>query len=214
MMSLMCNAILFDLDGTLIDSTNCVERAWRIWCAEHKLDFNEIVQKAHGRRAADSIRLFMPYLDPSVEAQKLEDLECSCVDGLSALSGAHEIINKLPSGCWAIVTSGTRRLANHRLSHVGIQAPQVLVTGDDVLEGKPSPEGYRKAADCLGIEYGNCLVVEDAPAGIQAARNAGMMVLAVATTHSAGELENADYCVDDLRKIKIGIGPPLEITVS
>jgi mannitol-1-/sugar-/sorbitol-6-phosphatase len=213
MMPLICNAILFDLDGTLIDSKASIEAAARVWCAEHDLDFNDFVQKGHGRRSIDCIRLFMPHLDAFLETEKLEELECSHVGGLAALDGAHEIIDALPSDCWAIVTSGGNRVARHRISYAGIKAPRVLVTADDVAEGKPHPEGYMKAADTLGIKYADCLVIEDAPAGIQAARAAGMKVLAVTTTHLASELTEADYRVDDLRQIKIGVGASLEITM-
>src|SRR5271168_1363994 len=196
MTSFQCKAVLFDLDGTLINSIGCVESAWRVWFAEHNLDVRNSMPKIHGMRASDSIRLFGPQFDVASEVKKIEDLECSCVDGLSAYNGAHELTDALPINSWAIVTSGSRRLARHRISHVGIKAPEVLVTADDVKKGKPHPEGFMKAADTLGIEYANCLVIEDAPAGVKAARSAGMKVLAVATTHSASELQEADYCVD------------------
>ncbi len=213
MTSLKCNAILFDLDGTLVDSAAAIEAALRVWCAEHNLDVKDFMHKAQGRRTIDSMRLFMPQLDASLEAQKLEDLECSSVVGLCAINGAHEILNALPSDCWAVVTSGGHRLASHRLSHVGIKKPEVFVTADDVREGKPNPEGYMKAADTLGVPYADCLVMEDAPAGVQAARAAGMKVLAITTTHSASELKDADYCVDDLSQIKVAVGPSINVTI-
>jgi sugar-phosphatase len=155
----MCKSVLFDLDGTLIASIGCVESAWRVWFVEHNLDVTNSMPKVHGRRAIDSVRLFVPELDAATEVKKIEDLECACVDGLSMLSGAHEIIDALPCDNWAIVTSGSRRLASHRLSHVGIKVPKVLITAEDVREGKPHPEGYMKAADALGIGYSDCLVV-------------------------------------------------------
>ncbi len=212
--SLTCGAILFDLDGTLIDSAASIEFALRVWCAEHNLDVKDFMHKAQGRRTIDSIRLLTPQLDALREAQKLEDLECSAVDGLVAFNGAHEIINTLPTDCWAVVTSGGHRLASRRLSYAGIKIPEVFITAEDVQEGKPHPEGYMKAADALGINYANCLVIEDAPAGIQAARAAGMKVIAVATTHSARELTDANYCIDALSRIKIAVGSSLQITIS
>ena len=209
-----CKAVLFDLDGTLVDSRECIDIAYQAWCDEHGLDLREVLEKAHGRRTIDSVKLLVPHCDPLVEAQKLEDLECVAIKGLVAISGADALLNNLLSTHWAIVTSGSRRLASHRLSYCGIQAPPVFITADDVTRGKPDPEGYKKAADMLGVAYEDCVVFEDAPAGIEAARAAHMRSIAMPTTHALDALADADYRVLDLHKMRIEVNGTLRILIS
>ena len=209
-----CKAVLFDLDGTLVDSRQSIDIAYKAWCDHHGLDFREVLSKAHGRRTVDTVRLLLPHKDLQEEVARLEDLECSEVDGLVALSGAKQLINSLSSSHWAIVTSGSRRLATHRLSHCGIKRPAVFITAEDVEKGKPDPEGYKKAADLLGVSYADCVVFEDAPAGIKAARAAGMRSIAFPTTHVVEELNGSDICVENLEKLSIQVGDTLKITVQ
>ena len=209
-----CKAVLFDLDGTLVDSRESIDIAYKAWCVEHGLDFEDVLEKAHGRRTIDSVRILVPHRDPLQEAKKLEELECAAVKGLVAISGAKELLNHLSFTHWAIVTSGSRRLASHRLSYCGIQAPPVFITADDVTKGKPDPEGYMKAADMLGVDYADCVVFEDAPAGIKAARAANMRSIAMPTTHSLDALGEADYRVPDLHKMKIQVNGSLRIIIS
>jgi sugar-phosphatase len=209
-----CKAILFDLDGTLIDSRLSIDIAYKAWCGYHGLDFREVLSKAHGRRTVDTVRLLLPHKNLLEEVARLEDLECSAIDGLVALSGAKQLINELSSSHWAIVTSGSRRLAIHRLHHCGIKQPSVFIVAEDVEKGKPDPEGYKKAADLLGVSYADCVVFEDAPAGIKAARGAGMRSIAFPTTHVLEELNGADICVENLEKLSIQVGDTLKITVQ
>jgi len=192
MTHLRCDAVLFDLDGVLVNSTECVERHWRRWAVEHLLDLDEIMRVAHGRPTVETIRLVAPHVPAEEEAARLNAAEAFDTDGVAAVEGAAQLVRVLPEDAWAIVTSGTRDTARTRLRHTGMPMPSVLITADDVKRGKPNPEAYLLAAARLDVRPETCVVIEDAPAGIRAARAAGMRVIAVATTHSQAELGEAD----------------------
>jgi len=145
----------------------------------------------HGRPARDLITRFAPDLDPPAEVAVVEAYELAENDAIVVMPGAHELV-AAAGPRWAIATSGTWPLADARLRVAGIEVPPVLVTASDITHGKPHPEPYLKAAAALGAEPADCVVVEDAPAGIQAARAAGMTVFAVANTHAPDELTEAD----------------------
>jgi sugar-phosphatase len=196
-----CAAILFDLDGVLMDSRAAVERAWERWAAGHGIDPVSVLAEAHGRRTIDTIRAVAPSLDVELEARLLEEAESVDFKGVSTLAGAAELLEALPSGSWAVVTSGTRALATGRLAHGGLPVPERLVTADDVERGKPDPLPYLAGAAALSVDPAECLVVEDAPAGIQAGKAAGMTVLAVATTFEADALTAADYVAGSLAAV-------------
>lgn len=188
MIELECDAVLFDLDGVLVDSTACVVRLWQRWAAEHNLDLNQIMRVVHGRPTVDTIRLIAPRLPAEEEAARFDTAEAIDTDGVTGIEGAGQLVRLLPSDAWAVVTSGTRDTAMTRLTHTRLPIPPVLVTADDVNRGKPDPEAYLLAAAKLGIRPERCVVVEDAPVGVTAAHSAGMRVVAVATTHSQIEL--------------------------
>lgn len=193
-----CGAILFDLDGVLMDSRVAVERAWERWAARHGIDPVAVLAEAHGRRTIDTIRVIAPLLDAETEARLLEDAEAVDFEGVTTLPGAAELLGALPSGSWTVVTSGTRALATGRLAHGGLPIPEQLITADDVERGKPDPQPYHAGAAALGVDPGDCLVIEDAPAGIEAGKAAGMTVLALATTFEASALAAADYLAGSL----------------
>lgn len=136
-----CDAVLFDLDGVLVDSATCVERHWRRWAAEHGLDREKIMRFAHGRPTVETIRLVVPHLPAEVEAARLDASEAFDTGGVAAILGAAELVRPLPRNAWAIATSGTRAVALIRLRHTGLPLPAVLITADDVKRGKPNPEG-------------------------------------------------------------------------
>jgi len=197
-----CAAILFDLDGVLVDSTASVARQWALWAAEHNVPVDEAVRVAHGRRTLETIRLLAPHLDAEAETVRLERREADDTDGIGRIKGAMELVSSLPRERWAVVTSGTRYLATRRLATNGLPAPAVFVTADEVTVGKPHPEPYLKGAELLGFSPKDCVVFEDAPAGIEAARAAGMTAVALATTYPLADLAHADAVIRDLSQVR------------
>ncbi|HSA56066.1 MAG TPA: HAD-IA family hydrolase, partial [Gemmatimonadaceae bacterium] len=163
-MRLSCRAVLFDLDGVLVDSHLVVERTWQRWLARHDLHIPGLVARAHGRRSVETVLDVAPHLDAETEVRWLAEAELLDTDGLVALPGAQAAIAALPEARRAVVTSGGRALASLRLHQVGLPLPAVLVAAEDVRAGKPSPECYRLAASRLGVDPAQCVVVEDTPA--------------------------------------------------
>jgi sugar-phosphatase len=176
-------AVLFDMDGTLVDSDGAVERAWTVWAAEHDVDATDTIALAHGSPSAPTVRRMLPHLDePAVAAAAARQLilQYDDLSDVVAAPGAHDLLALLADRAipWAVVTSADARLAAARLGAAGIVAP-VLVTVDDVTAGKPDPQGYLRAAELLGVAPADCLVVEDAEVGLQAARAAGAATAAL-----------------------------------
>ncbi|MDN3260358.1 HAD family hydrolase [Streptomyces sp. CSDS2] len=198
-MTIHAHALLFDNDGTLVSSLDSVERCWSGWAREHGITAEEFGRvELHGRPAAEIVADLLPaHLVPEAVA-RVEQLEVEDVPngGVRLLPGTRDFLDALPADRWAVVTSATRRLAEARLGAVGI-TPKALVSADDVTRGKPDPEPYLLAARQLGVDPAQCVVFEDAPAGLRAGRAAGMTTVALATTHRAAELD-ADLVVDDL----------------
>jgi sugar-phosphatase len=165
-----------------------VERAWRAWAARWPVDIDAVLAVCHGRRTEDTIALFLPADQQPAAVGDLDELELADMDGVIALPGTQTLLKRLPDDRWAAVTSGPRPLMHARLKAAGLPAPAVLVSAEDVSVGKPDPQGYRRAAAALGYDITRCLVIEDAPAGLEAGRAAGAHVLAVATSHDSSEL--------------------------
>ncbi|MBA4076335.1 MAG: hypothetical protein C0508_14930 [Cyanobacteria bacterium PR.023] len=211
-----CKAILSDLDGTLVDSTICVDYAVAAWAEEHNLHLGDLVEKAHGRRTIDIVQMFTPDADIDAEVKHLEDLETSCTKGLVPIDGAVELLSRLSPHHFAVVTSGSHRLATHRLTHTKLPIPRVFITADDVTLGKPNPEPYILAANRLGLEPKDCVVFEDSPNGIKAAKQAGMRVIAIAVRSADHNITEADYVVHDLTWITLRVKPDssLELTLQ
>jgi HAD superfamily hydrolase (TIGR01509 family) len=197
-------AVLADLDGVLVDSGAAIEGTWRRFAGRHGLELEHVLAESHGRRAVDLIRLVAPHLDAEVEAAGIEQEELERVDGLRRLPGALELVESVPGERFAIVTSGSRSLAVARLRAAGLPVPQVLVTAEQVQNGKPDPAGYLRAAALLGVDPAHALVLEDAPAGVEAGLAAGMTVVAVLTTNDEASLRCAHSRVPDLRALLPG----------
>jgi sugar-phosphatase len=184
-------AILSDLDGVLVDSYESIMRAWRWWGARHRIDPAAIEAIPHGRPAREVIEMLAPGLDAEEQARIIDDHEAHDTEGVVALPGAHELFEG-PDPV-AVVTSGTLPLATARLRLVGLPVPRVLVTPERVSRGKPDPESYLLAAHELGVAPAECTVLEDAPAGVQAGRAAGMHVVGITTTLARGDLDAHEH---------------------
>src|SRR5580692_5705944 len=178
MTRISCRALLFDLDGVLIDSTPAVTRVWSRWAIAHGFDPDEVVHRAHGRPSVETIRDYLPHADHEAENLKVESGEIQDLEGVVTLPGARELLSALPPDRWTIVTSCTRPLAEVRLRAAGLPIPGKMVTCSDVERGKPHPEPYLKGAAALETTATDCVVVEDAPAGIRSGKAAGSKVIA------------------------------------
>lgn len=202
-----CGAVLFDLDGVLMDSRVCVERHWTRWANRHGIDVALVLAEAHGRRTTDTLLAVAPSLDIAAEARLLEEAETVDFDGVTTLPGAAPLLEALPPGSWGVVTSGTRALATGRLAHGGLPIPERLITADDVERGKPDPQPYLAGAAALGVDPAQCLVVEDAVAGLRAGRAAGCRgLVAVLGTTARDELEPvADLVLTDLTRLTTSV---------
>jgi mannitol-1-/sugar-/sorbitol-6-phosphatase len=192
-------AVLFDLDGVLVESKEATERVWLDWAARHGIEPEELRAAMHGVRSVEVVRALRPDLDATVESEAIERRQAEDVAGLRAVPGAAEALGALREDRVAVVTSATPSLARARLAAVGIAPPAVMVFATDVERGKPDPEGYLTAARRLGVPAGETVVVEDAPPGIEAGRAAGAATIGVTTTHTATELAAADVVIADLR---------------
>lgn len=209
MPSFRCSAILFDLDGVLLDSTRVVAAQYTRWALENGLDPAVVMQAAHGVRTIEVVKRVAPHLDAEAEMRKIEQREATA-DEVVRMPGAVELLNSIPKGRWCVVTSGTRFLATTRMRRFGVPIPEILVTADDVTRGKPDPEPYMKGAELLKVKPAECIVVEDAPAGIRAGHAAGMKVISLPSTYPEADLHEADAIVSGLSKIKVsldGTGP-------
>jgi sugar-phosphatase len=196
--------VIFDLDGVLVESAPVVEAAWSRWARERGVDWGALRPGLHGRPGRELVAEFAPALDAEGEVATITAYEMAEEDRLRAIPGARECIEAAPR--WGIATSGGRELALGRLRAVGHPIPDVLVSADDITRGKPDPEPYLKAAAALDADPGDCLVIEDAPAGITAARAAGMRVVAVTTSHDSTELAAADAVygsMDEVRRAEL-----------
>ena len=200
-----CSAFLFDMDGVLIDSTPAVTRVWRKWALQHGFDPEEVVALAHGRPSITTVREYLPQADHEAENRIVERNEMEDLEGVIPLPGARELLASLPGDRWTIVTSSTRPLAEVRLRAAGLSIPRKLVTSSEVTNGKPHPEPYLKAAAALGYPATDCVVLEDAPAGIRAGKTAGAKVIAFPTTSDAASLRDAgaDWVIKNCSEISL-----------
>ena len=202
---IQCGAVLYDMDGVLVDSTPAVARVWKDWALEHGLIPDVVVRQAHGRPSLATIIELLPQGDHEAENREVERREIEDIADVVPLPGALRLLLAIPQERWAVVTSATRALAEVRLRVAGLPAPRHLVTATDLARGKPFPEPYLKGAEILGIAPADCVVAEDAPSGVRAGKAAGARVLALLTTSTEAELldAGADWIADDLSALSL-----------
>ncbi len=203
------------MDGVLIDSTRAVARVWHRWALEHGFDPDEVVSRAHGRPSLTTVREYLPDADHAAENREVERREMEDLEGVVLLPGSSRLLNELPPDRWTIVTSSTRPLAETRLRAAGLPVPKLLVTSNDIKNGKPHPEPYLKGASVLGFSATECVVVEDVPSGIRAGKAAGATVIAFRTTVKDPELRaaGADWVLNNCSEISV-IKKDLDLTLA
>ncbi|MEC4017073.1 HAD family hydrolase [Streptomyces sp. H27-D2] len=214
-MKIDADALLFDMDGTLISSMESVIRCWTRWAGEYGVSAEEFARvELHGRPAVEIISELLPAARVPEALARIERLEVEDVSGgVVVLPGTLALLDALPADRWAVVTSATRRLAEARLAEAGIR-PGLLIAADDITRGKPDPEPFLLGAEKLGFAPARCVVFEDAPAGLQSGRAGGMRTVALTTTHALAEL-SADVVVKDLSEVSVQVtGDALEITTT
>jgi sugar-phosphatase len=193
-------ALLFDMDGTLVDSADSIDRVWRDFATRHRLDPATVLAALPGRTAPDIVAGLLPAAgssDVAAEVAWIRAREEATVDSVTEIPGARRLLASLPAHTWAVVTSASRTMTERRLTAAGLPLPAVAVCADDVRAGKPDPEGFRAAARLLDVDIADCLVLEDSAPGLLAARRSGGIPVAVA----APVAEPAPYRVDDLTAV-------------
>ena len=205
MTEIHCAALLFDMDGVLINSTPAVARVWRRWAIEHGFNPEEVVARAHGRPSLTTVREYLPNVDHEAENREVERREIEDLEGVVPLPGALDLLASLPDDRWTIVTSCTRPLAEVRIRAAGLPLPKKLITSNDITNGKPHPDPYLKGASVLGFPAADCIVLEDVPAGVRSGKAAGARVIAFKTTVQEPVLREAgaDWILNNCADIRL-----------
>jgi mannitol-1-/sugar-/sorbitol-6-phosphatase len=212
-LDILCKAILFDMDGTLVDSTAVVERGWKMWGDRHDVPLEEILTFSHGRPGRATMEHFLPGRDHTADLKDLVLHEETHLEGIFAVPGAIQFVHAIKRHPWAVVTSAWRKLAEARLVAAGLPLPEVIVSSDEICRGKPDPEGFVRAANRLGVEAEHCLVFEDTRPGIDAGLSAGMKVVGLLTTLAADDLKH-DCLIRDFNDVTLASDSDfMEITV-
>ncbi|KAK4521544.1 uncharacterized protein ATC70_012160 [Mucor velutinosus] len=203
--TLKSTAFIFDLDGTLIDTTPQVVKFWTDIALENKLNPAKILETSHGRRTIETLQRWVPKLATKEYVNELEGRLALEKEGVVVLPGVMDLLQSIPAEDWTVNTAGTNLMATTRLRQFNITVPKQMATGDMLTHGKPHPEGYLKAAAILGKDPKDCLVFEDAPSGVMAAIAAGMQCIACTTTHTLEQLKEAGatVIVDRLDSVRV-----------
>lgn len=216
---MQCKGFLFDLDGTLVDSLPVVERSWCHWADRHGIDHQDVLNFIHGKQAITSLRHFLPgRSEDEIQSEftYLEQIEAADTDGIVALPGAIELLQHLNEAHipWAIVTSGSVPVAHARHKAAGLPLPEVFVTAERVKRGKPEPDAFLLGAELLGLHPADCMVVEDAAAGVLAGLNAGSHVIAVNVPTGSPRLDEVDFVISSLETLDVHRNSDGNVTVS
>jgi sugar-phosphatase len=204
----LVDAVLFDLDGVLVDSVAIAEAAWRAWAARHGLDASAVLSHIHGTRPIETIRTWLPAADAAEEADWLVAYELDRLDACRPAAGAIELVESLPTGRWGVVTSADRLLAQARLTLLQPHEPAVLVSSSDVARGKPEPDPYRRAASVMGLADHRWLGIEDSNSGLQSVRGAGGIPCGLMSSYGREDLPDAELLLESLLDVRVGRGSP------
>jgi sugar-phosphatase len=206
LVSIAAKALLLDLDGTLVDSSTAVESAWR-WAADQLgVPYSQIAPYVHGIPAEQALELAIPDIDGPTKSRLTGEILTRQAESnapVTPMPGALRLLTQLPAGSWAVVTSGSVRLAESSIKKAGLPEPPILITADDVQTGKPHPEPFMRAMGVLDVSPEQCIVIEDSPHGIAAGVAAGVRVLAVGTTFPPNLLGGANWLIPNLEKITV-----------
>ena len=213
-LNLNCKAVLFDMDGTLVDSTSIVERCWGRWAERHGIPLEAVLSFSHGRPTRATLEHFLPSRDHTRELEEMDRYEETQLEGILAVPGAVKVVQALQNHPWAIVTSAWRTLAEARVLAAGLPLPNIMVPVDEIRNGKPHPEGFLLAAELLGVAPEQCLVFEDTRPGIEAGVSAGMQVVGLLTTTTADHLKHRPL-IRDFRDVTIqGEGDSIKVALT
>ena len=199
-------AIVFDLDGVLVDTMPSIRATWKRWAHERNLAPDDVLAAIH-MTGVELVRRFAPDVDPLAEVRRISARQAASETALARFDGALELLERLPGDRWAIVTSARLEPAMRHLAMAGLPVPHVLVTAELTARGKPDPAGYRLAAQRLGVAPQECLAIEDSPAGVRAARAAGMFAVGTTNTHVAAELADAALVIPSLTALEVTLDP-------
>lgn len=203
MLNIRCKAILFDLDGTLVDSGACIENLWSEWAEINHLDVGYVLSIIHGRTIEETLKKISHYFYADDCITDIKKLAIQKLSHVSPLPGAVDFLAQLPSDIFAVVTSGSRTVALPSIRGAGLPLPDIIITSEDVCYGKPAPEPYLKAAESLGVHPDDCLVFEDADTGIKSAVAAGMQVVVIGTSECQDAENNILLRIDDYLNLKV-----------
>jgi mannitol-1-/sugar-/sorbitol-6-phosphatase len=199
-----CKAVIFDLDGTLVDSSECIEKIWRKWCVEYNINFNNLIAVSHGRPTLETMKEFLPSADTKMADWFLEQ-EMNETEDLKQIEGAAEFIEKLPKNLWGIATSGVINLASARIEGAGLSIPNVLITADKIEKGKPDPESFIKAAAQLGVKPEECIIFEDSKPGIKAGIASGATVIGIKMHLQEEEMTDAVFTINNFSELVLNV---------